>query len=200
MSTNDQDTPAPENRSSDAGTMTSAAEGLAEDAKSKARDAGEAIVDKARERADTAKDNVAEEISSVSSALRRASDDLRDGSPQERTFAAAADALADVADTVRGKDLGEMADHLSDFARRNPLAFLGGAALLGFAGARMAKASQRARASGGRPDEMHSASGHGGGSLPHGMDPSASRRSASAPSRSAAGGHGQAYTHAGDAS
>lgn len=54
-----------------------------------------------------------------------------------------ADALADVSDTIRDKDFGEMANDLTSFARRNPLAFLGGAALLGFAGTRMLRASER---------------------------------------------------------
>ena len=77
--------------------------------------------------------------------LRRAADELRGGSPQERTFGQMADALADVSDNVRGKDFGEMAGDMSDFARRNPLAFLGGAALLGFAGTRLARASEQNR-------------------------------------------------------
>ena len=46
---------------------------------------------------------------------------------------------------MRDKDLGEVAGDVSDFARRNPLAFLGGAALLGFAGTRIARASERHR-------------------------------------------------------
>ena len=106
--------------------------------------------------ASAAKEGVADEISSVSRALRKASDELRDGSAQERTFGAAASSMADFADTVRDKDLGQMVDDLGDFARRNPVAFLGGAALLGFAGVRMAKASRRARLSdeaSGRPGD-----------------------------------------------
>ncbi|TNF22629.1 MAG: hypothetical protein EP318_03200 [Rhodobacteraceae bacterium] len=126
-------------------TAKSATEDLARQADSAARDLGETVAQDARDRAEDAREGVAEDISSVSQALRRASDDLRDGSPQERSFGAAANALADLAETVRDKDLGQMVDELGDFARRNPMAFLGGAALLGFAGVRMAKASQRAR-------------------------------------------------------
>lgn len=132
-------------RRTDPDTAKSATEGLREDAAASARDLGETVAQEARDRADRAKDGVADDISSVSNALRRASDDLREGSPQERSFGAAASALADFSDTIRDKDIGQMVDDLSDFARRNPMAFLGGAALLGFAGVRMAKASQRAR-------------------------------------------------------
>lgn len=98
-----------------------------------------------RDIADAARDSVADDMSAISGALRRASNELRDGSPRERTFGAAADAMADLADSLRDRDLGQIADELGDFARRNPVGFLGGAALLGFAGARMAKASRRAR-------------------------------------------------------
>ena len=100
-------------------------------------------VKEASHRAEAGKDSVADEISDIGNALRRASDELRSGSPQERTFGQMAGALADVSDRIREKDLGEIAGDLSDFARRNPLAFLGGAALLGFAGTRFVRASQR---------------------------------------------------------
>ena len=130
---------------STADTAKAEAQSMRDDAERAVKDTGQAIADEARHRADSAKEGVAAEISSVSSALRKASDELRGGSPQERTFAAAASALADVSETVKDKDLGELVNDLSGFARRNPLAFLGGAALLGFAGVRMAKASHRAR-------------------------------------------------------
>jgi hypothetical protein len=75
--------------------------------------------------------------------MRRASDELRSGSAQEQLFGHAADSLADLADTMRGKEVSEMIGTVSDFARRNPLAFLGCSALIGFAGARLTKASQK---------------------------------------------------------
>lgn len=114
-----------------------------------AREAADNLKNRATEeatkRGDAVKDGVADEISNMGDALRRAADELRGGSPQERTFGQMASALADVSDSVRGKDFGEMAGDLSQFARRNPLAFLGGAALLGFAGTRIARASERHR-------------------------------------------------------
>jgi len=114
-----------------------------------AREAADNLKNRASEeaakRGDVVKTGVADEISNMGDALRRAADELRDGSPQERTFGQMASALADVSDNVRGKAFGEMAGDLSQFARRNPLAFLGGAALLGFAGTRVARASERHR-------------------------------------------------------
>ncbi len=135
----------PHARKSDAESLCSTAQDLSDDVRHKAEEAGKSAVREARVRAEDAKDGVAAELSSIGNALRRASDELREGSPQERTFGSMATAMADLADTVRDKDLGEMVDDLSDFARRNPVAFLGGAALLGFAGMRVAKASRRER-------------------------------------------------------
>jgi|32_taG_2_1085360.scaffolds.fasta_scaffold49973_1 hypothetical protein len=125
------------------------AAGSAKELKDEARDTAQSLkdraVDEAQTRGDEAKAGVADEISDMGNALRRAAEELRSGSPQERTFGHMADALADMSETVRDKDLGEIAGDVSDFARRNPLAFLGGAALLGFAGTRLARASERNR-------------------------------------------------------
>jgi len=100
-------------------------------------------VEGVRKRADGARDGLADEVGSVGHAMRTAADELREGSMQERAFASAADALADMSDRLRGKDLGEILHEVNEFGRRNPVSFLGAAALLGFAGMRMAKAGHR---------------------------------------------------------
>ena len=132
---------------SDTDELKAAASDLGDTARRTAQETGEHLAHEATLRAEQAKSGVADEISSVSKALRTASEELRNGSPQERTFGMVASNLADFADAIREKDLSEMVDDMSGFARRNPVAFLGGAALLGFAGVRMAKASRRARLS-----------------------------------------------------
>lgn len=116
---------------------------LRDSVKGEARKLGEAAKQHATERAEQAKEDLADQVSSVGNAFRRASDDLRSGSPQEQVFGHAANSIADLADGIRGKDFSTIIDDVSDLARRNPLAFLGGAALLGFAGARLARASQK---------------------------------------------------------
>lgn len=126
-------------------TATQSAKELGEEARESAQNLKDRAVQEASKQGEHAKEGLAEEISDVGNALRRAAGELRDGSPQERTFGHMADALADMSDTVRDKDLGEVAGDLSDLARRNPLAFLGGAALLGFVGTRVARASERNR-------------------------------------------------------
>ncbi|NDV02405.1 hypothetical protein [Pseudoroseicyclus tamaricis] len=116
---------------------------LKDEAVHRASEMRDRVTEEAQSRAEGAKDHVADEVSSVGKALRDASGELRGGSPQEQVFSYMADGLADFADSVRGKSVGDFVADLGDFGRRNPVAFLGGAALLGFAGARLAKASSR---------------------------------------------------------
>ena len=91
-------------------------------------------------------------------ARNSAADELRSGSPQERSFSQIADGLADASEAIRDKDLGEMMGSVNDFARRNPLVFLGSAALVGFAATRFAKASSAPRDAG--RDGSSAAQGH----------------------------------------
>lgn len=113
--------------------------------KSTAKGAAGTVASEAAGYADQAKESAAGEVKNVAAALRTAADEMRSGSPQERTFSQIADGLADASDAVRDKDLGEMVGSLNEFAKRNPAVFLGGAALIGFAATRFAKASGASR-------------------------------------------------------
>ncbi|MBR2655346.1 MAG: hypothetical protein IKD58_02450 [Loktanella sp.] len=95
-----------------------------------------------RAKADGARLDVAAEVNDIASALRRASEELRGGSAQERTLGQISGSLADASDQIRDKDLGELVEMASKVARDNPVLFLSGAALLGFAASRFAKASR----------------------------------------------------------
>ncbi len=125
-----------------------AASSAAETAKAQAREVADTVSAEATNYAYQARDTAADEVKGVASALRTAAEELRSGSPQERSFSQLADGLADVSETMRDKDLGEIVEDLNGFAKRNPLVFLGGAALLGFVATRFAKASSE-RPSGG---------------------------------------------------
>ena len=103
-------------------------------------------VTEVKSQANTAKANAAEEVKGVAMALRRASEDLRGGSAQERTLGMIATSLADASDAIRDKDLGEILQTVNKVARDNPVLFIGGAAILGFAASRYVKAT-----SGGTP-------------------------------------------------
>lgn len=117
------------------------AQKLSDTARDVGKDAYNRISEVGTQKTEEVKDGAASEIDNISSALRSAAEKSREGSPQERTFGQAAEALADFSDTVRNKDLGQLLSEVNTFARRNPIAFLGGAALLGFAATRFAKAS-----------------------------------------------------------
>lgn len=119
----------------------SAASTASENLKNTAQDVAGTVSQEAQHYADQTKETAADEVKSVASALRTAAEDLRSGSPQERTFSQIADGLADASEAIRGKDLGELVNDLNGFAKRNPMVFLGSAALIGFAATRFAKAS-----------------------------------------------------------
>ncbi|WP_298447482.1 hypothetical protein [uncultured Marinobacter sp.] len=123
-----------------------------EEVKAGAQDAADTVSAEAGHYADQAKGAAADEVKDVASALRSAAEEMRRGSAQERTFSQIAEGLADASDAMRDKDLGEMVGAVSNFARRNPMVFLGSAALIGFAATRFARAS-----SDGRPDPNEAA-------------------------------------------
>jgi hypothetical protein len=117
---------------------------VAEQAKETVDSAVESARRTAASQAGEVKSSVANEVSGVASALRTAAEEMRSGSPQERTFGQIAEGLADASDALREKDLSTMVEDVTKFARKNPLVFLGGAALIGIAATRFAKASEEA--------------------------------------------------------
>lgn len=110
--------------------LKDAAQSGLEDVKSAAADKTEAV-----------KGQTADEIARTARGLEAAADEM-DGSPlQQDLLREAADGLKHIAEAVEGKSIGAMVGDLSAFGRQNPLAYLGGAALAGFALARFARAS-----------------------------------------------------------
>ena len=109
------------------------------------RDAALSSLDEAKstatEKAGEAKDQAADEIARTARGLEAAAEEM-EGSPlQQDLLREAADGLKQIAHAVEGKSIGAMAAELSEFGRQNPVAYLGGAALVGFALARFARAS-----------------------------------------------------------
>lgn len=121
---------------------------MGEDIKGRAASAAGSAKAEAARRADSAKGSVAVEVERIASALRAGRDELRGDSTAERTFAWAADGLDRAAGMIRDRDSSQLMNDLGEFARRNPSVFLGGAALIGFAASRFAKASTRTHHSG----------------------------------------------------
>lgn len=96
-------------------------------------------------RADAAKGSAADEASRTADAVRKAAGRFPEGDLRAQAASQLADGLGVVADRIREKDLGDIPGDLTRFARRNPTLFYAGAAALGFAVARMAKATARDR-------------------------------------------------------
>lgn len=103
-----------------------------------------------------AKDTTAGELSRTARALHDAADNLdtdesgRSPVPQSLLHEAA-NGLDELAHSLQGRSVGEMVGDLSDFGRRNPVAFMGAAALAGFALGRFARASERPATPTGQP-------------------------------------------------
>jgi hypothetical protein len=106
-------------------------------AKSALTDAQHAAAEKTTE----VKDAAAGEIGRTADGLEAAASEMEGSPVQQDLLREAADGLRQISRSMEGKSIGEMVEGLSGFGRRNPLAYLGGAALAGFALARFARAS-----------------------------------------------------------
>lgn len=120
---------------------TNKAADVAASLKETAADVKDAAASQAHDVAYQAKGAAADQISGVATALRDAASGLTTGSAAERTLGQIANGFADASESLHGKDLGELVTAASDVARRNPMVFIGGAMLLGFAASRFLKAS-----------------------------------------------------------
>ncbi len=113
------------------------------------REAGERashLVDRGAEigfrQADRGLDQAVDGIESVADSIRRVSLDMEAERPQIAEFASgAADQAEAIARHLRETDVRELIGNVEDFARRQPLLFVGGAFLLGVAASRFIKAA-----------------------------------------------------------
>ncbi|MFO6465750.1 hypothetical protein ACK8OR_15250 [Jannaschia sp. KMU-145] len=117
---------------------------LTERAKAEASAAADRAKGMADAKVDEAKSYASGEIDRTAQQIRDAGRQFGESSYQAQAADYLASNLSYAADAIRDKDLSSVADDLTQFARRNPAVFLGGAALLGFAAARLMKASERA--------------------------------------------------------
>ncbi|MGF7161583.1 ElaB/YqjD/DUF883 family membrane-anchored ribosome-binding protein [Rhodoligotrophos appendicifer] len=84
----------------------------------------------------------AERVRGVAEAVRRAAKELESEIPQAAHYVRyAADHIESVSDAVADRNIGDLFETVQDFARRQPTAFLGIAALSGFALVRFLKTS-----------------------------------------------------------
>ena len=91
-------------------------------------------------RTENFRDAAAGKIQAAANAADAAASELDPASTQAQAMMQVADHIEGVAAKIRTADLGQLAQQTAQAARQNPLLFIGGAALLGFAAARFMKA------------------------------------------------------------
>jgi hypothetical protein len=122
-------------------SMGGEASSAASELKARASESYSAAKEEVSHRAEGAKSSIADELSGVAQALRNASGEMRDNSTSRRAVGWVADSLNDASQAIRNRETSQLMNDIGGFAKRNPALFLGGAALVGFAISRFAKAS-----------------------------------------------------------
>jgi hypothetical protein len=118
----------------------SVTEHVKDHAQSVAEDAREKVGSRIKDEATAARDTVADEMHKHANAADAAASEFDDNSMQAKAIEQVANRIDDIADQVRATDINRLAQSLSDAARRNPLLFVAGAAMAGFAATRFLKA------------------------------------------------------------
>lgn len=113
--------------------------------KDQAMDQVGAVGEKAKSFANDQKDLAAGQIDGVASAMNKVADQLEDQPAIARYTREVAGSLSRVSSNVRDRDAADLMEMAQDFGRRQPLAFLGIAALAGFAASRFAMSSSHRR-------------------------------------------------------
>lgn len=111
-------------------------------ARQKADDLKQGAAARAGEEFDRHKSGVADEIDDFAEAIRQSAHTMEErGKPNPARYVGkAADAIEGLADSLRRRDLNEVAREVTRFAQDRPALFIGGAVALGFALSRFAKA------------------------------------------------------------
>lgn len=117
-----------------------AADGLVDDAQAAATEAGSQARKLASEKADELQGAAASHLKSFADAVRTAGDELADKEPGPVSdlVRQAAEGLERFSGALGRKSSSEMIDSVRDFGRQNPVGFLAGSMLAGFALARFA--------------------------------------------------------------
>ena len=119
---------------------------LTASAKDTAEQVAETVKANASVKAEAAKETIADTVADQAHRFREASRAFDSNELASDAVKYLGDNLAYAASAVRDVDLANVQQDVTQFARRNPLVFFGGAAALGFLAARALKASERASA------------------------------------------------------
>lgn len=99
-----------------------------------------AATQEAATQAEKAKHATASKVQQAADAADAAASQLDPASPQAEAMNQVAEHIEGFASQLRHADVREIASQATDMARRNPMLFIGGAAIAGFAAARFLKA------------------------------------------------------------
>lgn len=126
-------------------TLADGAKQHLETAQQMADDAVNAAKSEAKARAHAVKSRAAAEVAELAGSLRAAAGNARPGSVPAKGFARAAEELDHATRAIETAEFQETVSAARDFARRNPLVFLAGAGIAGFALGRFMRASEQQR-------------------------------------------------------
>lgn len=121
-------------------TKTPMAEKVKEHATDVAEDAREKVAEKARTEAENLRNAAAEETQKAANAAEAAASEFDSESLQAQAIEQVASRIEDIAAQIRGSDIDRLARTVRQAAERNPLMFVAGAAVAGFALTRFLKA------------------------------------------------------------
>ena len=142
-----------------AGSSTEAIKGQASSLVDAAKDVASQATDKLKQSVDEQKNAGADYVGTLAETMRRAAREFDRELPIAGTYIRKAAAQVEsVSDSIKNGDFNDLVRSAQDFARRQPTAFLGIAALAGFAAVRFLKSSAPASEGG--------ASNQGTGSYP----------------------------------
>ncbi|RBI86358.1 hypothetical protein DRV85_06315 [Rhodosalinus halophilus] len=126
-------------------------------------EAGRRAREEANARVSQAADDAAAEAANAARAAEDAAAEFGADSVEAKALRSIAQFLEDTAERLHALDLESMVHGVDRFAQRHPMAFLAGAAALGFAAARLLRAADRADASDAAPGPSQSATSAGFG-------------------------------------
>ncbi|MGR3512033.1 MAG: hypothetical protein ACU0GG_04665 [Paracoccaceae bacterium] len=116
------------------------AEKIKQHADDLAEEAREKVTEKARAEAETLRDTAAEETQKAANAAEAAAQEFDPASMQAQAIEQIASRIEDIATQIRSSDIDRIAQTVRQTAERNPMMFLAGFALAGFAVTRFLKA------------------------------------------------------------
>ncbi|MEL7279171.1 MAG: hypothetical protein AAGK79_02365 [Pseudomonadota bacterium] len=110
-----------------------------ETARETAASAAHKAQEKVQANTEAVRDQTADETKKVADAAHAAADEFDTGSLQAQAIEQVATRVDDLAAQIRNTDIDRLARTVGDAARRNPVLFVAGAALVGFAATRFLK-------------------------------------------------------------